>query len=163
MIRRPPRSTLFPYTTLFRSGRVPRDHAGRSEGSAVEVQTRGRAARATVGAAHDPLELRCVARLEDQVGSLRDSMAALENRDRRRRTGVCCQGVECRWAGTPAVGHGASLGGAVRGGAERSRVRCHQALTINCLACIPYNLCENPGACATSEIKGTVWRIRFFV
>src|SRR5688572_32733521 len=29
MIRRPPRSTLFPYTTLFRSRRqhVPRDHA----------------------------------------------------------------------------------------------------------------------------------------
>src|SRR3712207_8194674 len=26
MIRRPPRSTLFPYTTLFRSARVP-DHA----------------------------------------------------------------------------------------------------------------------------------------
>src|SRR5947207_4318061 len=25
MIRRPPRSTLFPYTTLFRSGRHPRD------------------------------------------------------------------------------------------------------------------------------------------
>src|SRR2546430_5254213 len=24
MIRRPPRSTLFPYTTLFRSGRMPR-------------------------------------------------------------------------------------------------------------------------------------------
>src|SRR2546430_3484937 len=24
MIRRPPRSTLFPYTTLFRSGRAPR-------------------------------------------------------------------------------------------------------------------------------------------
>ena len=23
MIRRPPRSTLFPYTTLFRSGRMP--------------------------------------------------------------------------------------------------------------------------------------------
>src|SRR3712207_7027674 len=30
MIRRPPRSTLFPYTTLFRSTRVPRprDHDG---------------------------------------------------------------------------------------------------------------------------------------
>src|SRR5688572_31845763 len=29
MIRRPPRSTLFPYTTLFRSdGRRSRDHAG---------------------------------------------------------------------------------------------------------------------------------------
>src|SRR3989441_13025891 len=27
MIRRPPRSTLFPYTTLFRSGRVGADNA----------------------------------------------------------------------------------------------------------------------------------------
>src|SRR5690349_24254923 len=25
MIRRPPRSTLFPYTTLFRSGKLPRE------------------------------------------------------------------------------------------------------------------------------------------
>src|SRR2546422_7947345 len=29
MIRRPPRSTLFPYTTLFRSGRAVRARAGR--------------------------------------------------------------------------------------------------------------------------------------
>src|SRR2546430_7884148 len=29
MIRRPPRSTLFPYTTLFRSVRPPRVHHGR--------------------------------------------------------------------------------------------------------------------------------------
>src|SRR5215204_6859065 len=28
MIRRPPRSTLFPYTTLFRSGAQPRRRAG---------------------------------------------------------------------------------------------------------------------------------------
>src|SRR3712207_7688342 len=28
MIRRPPRSTLFPYTTLFRSGHGPDDHGG---------------------------------------------------------------------------------------------------------------------------------------
>src|SRR4051812_49566950 len=28
MIRRPPRSTLFPYTTLFRSGRASTDDAG---------------------------------------------------------------------------------------------------------------------------------------
>src|SRR5260370_8523642 len=27
MIRRPPRSTLFPYTTLFRSSRIVADHA----------------------------------------------------------------------------------------------------------------------------------------
>src|SRR3989441_8794157 len=29
MIRRPPRSTLFPYTTLFRSSRRPAQHVGR--------------------------------------------------------------------------------------------------------------------------------------
>src|SRR5258708_25578628 len=29
MIRRPPRSTLFPYTTLFRSLDIARDHVGR--------------------------------------------------------------------------------------------------------------------------------------
>src|SRR4051812_49809145 len=53
MIRRPPRSTLFPYTTLFRSGRSraqektrkkPRDHAGsscraRSEEHTSELQS----------------------------------------------------------------------------------------------------------------------------
>src|SRR3712207_7741844 len=32
MIRRPPRSTLFPYTTLFRSRRGPRVRAGRPRG-----------------------------------------------------------------------------------------------------------------------------------
>src|SRR5258705_8011310 len=37
MIRRPPRSTLFPYTTLFRSGRVRRP---RRPGQAVEAVRR---------------------------------------------------------------------------------------------------------------------------
>src|SRR5256885_13171409 len=32
MIRRPPRSTLFPYTTLFRSGRLRRGRRGGGEG-----------------------------------------------------------------------------------------------------------------------------------
>src|SRR5258708_22705711 len=31
MIRRPPRSTLFPYTTLFRSGEARRSEAGHDE------------------------------------------------------------------------------------------------------------------------------------
>src|SRR3712207_7737210 len=39
MIRRPPRSTLFPYTTLFRSRRVePADPAGTVVGEEVVVQ-----------------------------------------------------------------------------------------------------------------------------
>src|SRR5690349_23129224 len=32
MIRRPPRSTLFPYTTLFRSGRLVGEHHARLDG-----------------------------------------------------------------------------------------------------------------------------------
>src|SRR2546426_4230569 len=38
MIRRPPRSTLFPYTTLFRSGEIP---AGSSNVRARVAQRRG--------------------------------------------------------------------------------------------------------------------------
>src|SRR5688572_30941559 len=30
LLRRPPRSTLFPYTTLFRSPPIPREHRSRS-------------------------------------------------------------------------------------------------------------------------------------
>src|SRR5215510_16147208 len=52
MIRRPPRSTLFPYTTLFRSGprpqwpdrrrrRPPRPRHPRSEEHTSELQSRG--------------------------------------------------------------------------------------------------------------------------
>src|SRR5256885_8097971 len=49
MIRRPPRSTLFPYTTLFRSPRAlgqPHD--------ALEVKRRGVAAERASGAADHP-------------------------------------------------------------------------------------------------------------
>src|SRR5690348_17692037 len=47
MIRRPPRSTLFPYTTLFRSGRADRAHprGGPRRGSGGDPQgARGRGA-----------------------------------------------------------------------------------------------------------------------
>src|SRR5690349_23367698 len=40
MIRRPPRSTLFPYTTLFRSGRVP---GRRSDGEITVFDSTGTA------------------------------------------------------------------------------------------------------------------------
>src|SRR5438445_8292082 len=42
MIRRPPRSTLFPYTTLFRSG----DHRGRARGARARAEFRRRPLRA---------------------------------------------------------------------------------------------------------------------
>src|SRR5258708_24745639 len=44
MIRRPPRSTLFPYTTLFRSDRLP-GHAERGLGGARAGAARPRHAR----------------------------------------------------------------------------------------------------------------------
>src|SRR3712207_8765734 len=50
MIRRPPRSTLFPYTTLFRSRRRQHAHTRLAEGSAGDrgAALRTRGARATV-------------------------------------------------------------------------------------------------------------------
>src|SRR5258705_8366106 len=46
MIRRPPRSTLFPYTTLFRSGRI-RQRKG--DGRAFATCPRGAGDRSTAG------------------------------------------------------------------------------------------------------------------
>src|SRR3712207_7644235 len=53
MIRRPPRSTLFPYTTLFRS---PRDRAGAGAGGAAPAGPGAGAERCPVagGGAVDP-------------------------------------------------------------------------------------------------------------
>src|SRR2546426_5636390 len=45
MIRRPPRSTLFPYTTLFRSGRdrgVPGDQHGGDATQRLDAERQGR-------------------------------------------------------------------------------------------------------------------------
>src|SRR5260370_26830196 len=60
MIRRPPRSTLFPYTTLFRSqhsgcsaaaGVLAGDHPVRRPASASSISLRSRATSSAVGAA----------------------------------------------------------------------------------------------------------------
>src|SRR5258708_27833084 len=60
MIRRPPRSTLFPYTTLFRSRRVEADvlmaHLAKiaaKEGVEVEAEALGIIARAAEGSVRD--------------------------------------------------------------------------------------------------------------
>src|SRR2546426_8820819 len=65
MIRRPPRSTLFPYTTLFRSrdarfrAQLPdarTDPAGRCPGASVRRCDGGRDARAEIRSEHVPVE-----------------------------------------------------------------------------------------------------------
>src|SRR3712207_8994753 len=51
MIRRPPRSTLFPYTTLFRS-RLPGDRPARKqEGAELELEAHGATVRRRNGVA----------------------------------------------------------------------------------------------------------------
>src|SRR5258708_14696475 len=46
MIRRPPRSTLFPYTTLFRSARVQHDGAALPLGAGVRAEPAQQGAQA---------------------------------------------------------------------------------------------------------------------
>src|SRR3712207_7725603 len=55
MIRRPPRSTLFPYTTLFRSGRVlVRARADAGEADALAGRFGGGHGRVTMGGTLGP-------------------------------------------------------------------------------------------------------------
>src|SRR3712207_7300846 len=83
MIRRPPRSTLFPYTTLFRS-RVRRVHREGSGALKSRRRTRRRTARerqvgaardrgAALGEAHGPLAVR---RLRDRKSTRLNSSHA---------------------------------------------------------------------------------------
>src|SRR3712207_7141233 len=78
MIRRPPRSTLFPYTTLFRSqvGEEPRVAAvGLHVGDGVEVDERGDAAH------HERHEQR--QRVDEQAQLRVDARRAREVPDRK--------------------------------------------------------------------------------
>src|SRR3712207_6874134 len=54
MIRRPPRSTLFPYTTLFRSAAKPELHEADLQHRAHRL---GRISASAVGGVHAPPEL----------------------------------------------------------------------------------------------------------
>src|SRR3712207_8910694 len=63
MIRRPPRSTLFPYTTLFRSARLRLGDVDSPLTALFDVEQVGRvdgAARARLGAGEEPLAGRLV-------------------------------------------------------------------------------------------------------
>src|SRR3712207_8275399 len=72
MIRRPPRSTLFPYTTLFRSGRAPRRLARGVGGltvDAVDVEDVEHRAKVFKALA-DPNRLKLVLRSEEHTSEL---------------------------------------------------------------------------------------------
>src|SRR2546430_9976879 len=89
MIRRPPRSTLFPYTTLFRSRPKPEDylHPGRSRAGPT---TRQEYAVASWG----PREATAYSRSEEHTSELQSQSnlvcrLLLEKKKNKPRTNVC--------------------------------------------------------------------------
>src|SRR2546427_5387460 len=68
MIRRPPRSTLFPYTTLFRS--PPRSCAAAPDAPARRGATPARRGRAAPAAARPAARARAVKRSEEHTSEL---------------------------------------------------------------------------------------------
>src|SRR2546422_7673534 len=90
MIRRPPRSTLFPYTTLFRSRFPQGDGELRLHELAAEVEGMGRFVHIELGedlvdvrAAHEPLVVEHRDRVavgEDAVVRVRDGTLQLPQR-----------------------------------------------------------------------------------
>src|SRR2546422_4526240 len=75
MIRRPPRSTLFPYTTLFRSrvecGAVPREHP---HGPEPSLGARGVARARGHGPAHGEIDGDRAARSEEHTSELQSRL-----------------------------------------------------------------------------------------
>src|SRR2546425_3631861 len=116
MIRRPPRSTLFPYTTLFRSGRVARGGSARPLGGATGPTLRGRGpparrSRDRGGAAHGPIAFVVAAR---GTRDRRDAAVVHSSHAAARRAAAADRPAR----GTHA-GRGTSRGGA-RGVGRRS-------------------------------------------
>src|SRR3712207_8199028 len=65
MIRRPPRSTLFPYTTLFRSGSPPPERSGIRSGGSRDLDPVG---PGVLEADRSPVVLDCDAEVPHPVG-----------------------------------------------------------------------------------------------
>src|SRR3712207_6874889 len=75
MIRRPPRSTLFPYTTLFRSPLI-----GLAADEAVEAVEPASQGPVALGRAHGPLVDRNVVVLADPEGRSEEHTSELQSR-----------------------------------------------------------------------------------
>src|SRR3989449_10347143 len=78
MIRRPPRSTLFPYTTLFRSARI--DHAFEADDVGQDVPD--------LGIAHEHAPQRAHARITREQPALARPLVAQADEDPSRRRAV---------------------------------------------------------------------------
>src|SRR3712207_7136953 len=97
MIRRPPRSTLFPYTTLFRSAGAPAEGGGRPGGAGGRRPTRRTSAPARPrprprGAASTPPPTPAARRSEEHTSELQSRQylvcrLLLEKKKRRDRQG----------------------------------------------------------------------------
>src|SRR3712207_9383730 len=83
MIRRPPRSSLFPYTTLFRSGPQRRPGRGRDQAGAVEEGVRRGAGGGRRGA-----RPRAAGGRHAQGGTVTGAAVALTGRRGRATLGV---------------------------------------------------------------------------
>src|SRR2546430_11723278 len=81
MIRRPPRSTLFPYTTLFRSPRTPR-----APGSASPKPARSRSPSSTPRSEEHTSELQSQSNLVCRL--LLEKKKNIKDAERRSREGV---------------------------------------------------------------------------
>src|SRR2546427_2995048 len=97
MIRRPPRSTLFPYTTLFRSTACRPEKAyactRRSPARLVASYGVGRAAKPRTGAGRDGGRVRMVDRSEEHTSELQSQsnlvcrlLLEKKKKDRQRST-----------------------------------------------------------------------------
>src|SRR3712207_1335736 len=80
MIRRPPRSTLFPYTTLFRSGIIERRRKGRIETTGELAELVAGLVRAEPGGMHPATRVFQALRIavNDELGELTKGLHAAE-------------------------------------------------------------------------------------
>src|SRR2546422_6930851 len=82
MIRRPPRSTLFPYTTLFRSAQRGRDHGEPRPPGGGRAQRR----RGSRGTRHLPPQDRKSTRLNSSHGYISYAVFCLKKKKKKKKT-----------------------------------------------------------------------------
>src|SRR2546422_1390028 len=96
MIRRPPRSTLFPYTTLFRSPQRARSHAGaqREDRHRLPRVVRGRGGRVVAVVGRDDDEDRKSTRLNSSHGYISYAVFCLKKKKYKARGSYGCRQYE---------------------------------------------------------------------